>query len=203
MASRAKPPKPKLRPSSSGSVDGSDDTLSLGMSHAPTSKTAADDDNDDDDDDIYDDNDNDNDNDDNDNDNDDTDQQSGQGAREAAGVDDRSPAFGGRRAAPALSRKRTFDADAKDSPAPLASSASFSGDQAEGGGLPATKRRAKAVNVGAAAVAAMDQPSGTSGPEFVHPPLESASSPRGVRGLFSSFVHAFLVSRSLFLPLLV
>ena len=194
MASRAKPPKPKLRPSSSGSVDGSDDTLSLGMSHAPTSKTAADDDNDDDDDDddIYDDNDNDNDDSDN-------DQLPGQGAGEAAGADDRIPAFGERRAASATSRKRTFDADAKDSPAPLASSASFSDDQAEGGGLPATKRRAKAVNVGAAAVAAMDQPSGTSGPEFVHPPLESASSPRGVRVLFFSpffflfFFFAFFV----------
>ena len=203
MASRAKPPKPKLRPSSSGSVAGSDDTLPLGMSHVPTSKTAADDDNDDDDD-IYDDNDNDNDDSDN-------DQLPGQGAGEAAGADDRVPAFGVRRAAPALSRKRTFDADAKDSPAPLASSASFSDDQAEGGGLPATKRRAKAVNVGAAAAAAMDQPSGTSGPEFgVHPPLESSSSPRGVRVLFFFvfvfvfvFVHAFLVSRSLFLTLLV
>jgi hypothetical protein len=127
------------------------------MSHVPTSKTAADDDNDDDDDDddIYDDNDDDNNN-------NDADELLGQGAGEAAGADDRSLAFGERRAAPATSRKRTFDADAKDSPAPLASSASFSDDQAEGGGLPATKHRAKAVNVGAVA-AAMDQPSGTSG----------------------------------------
>ena len=85
MASRAKPPKPKLRPSSSGSVAGSDDTLHLGMSHVPTSKTAADDDNDDDDD-IYDDNDNDNDDSDN-------DQLPGQGAGEVAGADDQSPAF--------------------------------------------------------------------------------------------------------------